>query len=114
MQIKWSVKKSVYLGLAIVGIALPMSQFIPASLDGSFSVGAMLSEMTATATLRGVSFDFMVTALTGIVFGVIEAVRLKIRSAWVPLVGSVLIGFSFGLPCFLLLRELALERSSGE
>jgi len=103
------MKKYVYLSLAVIGIVLPMSQFIPASLDGEFSVRQMLAEMTATRTITGVTMDFTVAVLTGIAFGVFETRRLKVRMWWIAILGTFLIGFSFGLPFFLFLREREIE-----
>jgi hypothetical protein len=108
------MKKYIYLVLAIVGIALPMSQFIPASMAGEFSVGEMFRQMTATRTITGVTLDFMVAVATGLFFGVTETVRIKVRLWWIALAGTFLIGFSFGLPFFLFLRERALERAAAE
>jgi hypothetical protein len=105
-------KKYIYLALAILGIILPMSQFIPASLDGEFTIGGMFQAMTANRTITGVTLDFTVAVITGLFFGVLEAIRLRIKLAWIALVGTFLIGFSFGLPFFLYLRELALERAT--
>ncbi|MCF7943620.1 MAG: DUF2834 domain-containing protein [Spirochaetia bacterium] len=105
------MKRTIYLVIAILGIILPMSQFIPASLAGDFSVGGMLSEMTATRTLTGISLDFLVAVTAGMVFGFFETRRLKIRLWVIPLAGTFFIGFSFGLPFFLYLRETALEAS---
>ncbi len=103
------MKKAIFLTLAVLGIVLPMSQFIPASIEGEFSVGGMFSEMTATRTITGVTFDFLVVVLTALVFAAWETSRLKIRFAWIPLIGTFLIGASFGLPFFLYLRERALD-----
>lgn len=103
------MRKWLYLGLAFVGIILPMSQFIPASLDGEFSVGGMFEAMFANRTIAGVSLDFTVVVVTAIAFGVAEAVRLRLRLAWIALAGTFLIGASFGLPFLLYLRERAIE-----
>ena len=102
------MKKSIYLGLAVLGVVLPMSQFIPLIIAGDFTVSGMFAEMTATQTITGVTFDFLVVTVTALVFGGYEAVRLKLRLAWIPLVGTLLIGPSFGLPFFLYLRERAI------
>lgn len=96
----------LYLVLALLGAALPLSQFIPASIEGSFSVGQLIAEQMATPILRGIGFDLLIAAVTGILFMVVEGRRMKVRHLWAPLVGSVFIGFSFGLPLFLYLREL--------
>lgn len=103
------MKKTILLILAVLGILLPMSQFIPASIEGEFSLSGMFSEMTATRTLTGVTLDFLVVVLTAFVFAAWETSRLKITYAWIPLIGTFLIGASFGLPFFLYLREGALE-----
>tara|TARA_B100000614_G_scaffold182638_1_gene163343 strand:- start:46 stop:372 length:327 start_codon:yes stop_codon:yes gene_type:complete len=105
------MKKTIYLVLAVAGIVLPMSQFIPATMAGEFSVGTMVSSMFANQLIAGVALDFTVVVATALVFAGLEAVRLRIKTAWIPLAGTVLIGASFGLPFFLYLRERALERS---
>ena len=104
--------KLIYLLLAILGAILPLSQFVPAFLEGSFSVGNLISELMATRNLRGIAFDLMIAAITGVVFMVREGRRLKVRILWLPLLGTFLIGFSFGLPFFLYLRERTLEKEN--
>ena len=106
------MKKYIYLVLAVAGIILPMSQFIPASLAGEFTVSDMFAQMTATRTITGVTLDFMVAVVTGLYFGITESVQKRVRLWWIALGGTFLIGFSFGLPFFLFLRERALEREA--
>jgi hypothetical protein len=95
----------LYLALAVVGAVLPLSQFIPASMAGEFSISGMMEQLTATRTVTGFTFDLTVAALAGIVFIIAEGIRRGVRHYWIALVGTVLIGFSFGLPFFLFLRE---------
>lgn len=107
-----AMKEYVYLGLAIAGIALPMSQFIPASLDGEFTVSGMAEAMFANRTIAGVSLDFSVVVVTALFLAATETIRLRVRHWWIALAGSFLIGASFGLPFFLFLRERTLRRLS--
>lgn len=107
------MKKSLYLVLAAAGTVLPMSQFIPATMAGEFSVAGMFEAMFANQVIAGVSLDFTVVVVTALVFAGFETARLKIKTAWIPFVGTFLIGASFGLPFFLYLRERALERGTG-
>lgn len=107
------MKKFLYLVLAAAGTVLPMSQFIPATMAGEFSVAAMFAAMFANPIIAGVSLDFTVVVVTALVFAGFETPRLKIRTAWIPLVGTFLIGASFGLPFFLYLRQRALESGAG-
>jgi hypothetical protein len=99
----------VYLTLAVLGTILPMSQFIPASIEGSFSIGALWADSTDTQLVTGLTYDLMVAAVTGLLFIVVDAVRNKIKLAWISVVGTFLIGFSFGLPFYLFLREVKLR-----
>ena len=101
----------VYLVLAIAGAVLPLSQFIPASLAGQFSIAALIADGTATPLATGITLDLLVAATAGMLFIVVESIRSKVRLAWIAVAGTVLIGFSFGLPFFLFLRELKLHRS---
>jgi hypothetical protein len=106
------VLKYVYLVLAVAGTILPMSQFIPASLAGEFSIAAMIADSTATPLATGVTLDLAVAASTGLLFIIVEAIRRRIKLAWIAIAGTFLIGFSFGLPFFLFLRQLQIDRQA--
>jgi Terpene cyclase DEP1 len=43
-----------------------------------------------------------------------ESGRLRINHAWLAIPATLLVGVSLGLPLFLYLRELQLERTGGE
>ncbi len=107
MRFSW-----VYLLLAIAGTVLPMSQFIPASIDGEFSVQALMVDSFATRNVAGLALDLAVAAMTGVVFLLRERNSVRGYTWIIPLVGTFLIGFSFGLPFFLFLRER--QREKGE
>lgn len=104
------VLRYIYLVLAIAGTVLPMSQFIPASMAGEFSVRALIADSTTTPLATGLTLDLAVAATTGLLFIVVEAVRRRIKYAWIAIVGTFLIGFSFGLPFFLFLRQIQMEK----
>jgi hypothetical protein len=99
------IVRYIYLVLAVAGAVLPMSQFIPASIDGTFSVAALIADSTDTRLVTGLTLDLAVAALSGVTFILVDSIRKKIKLAWIALVGTVLIGFSFGLPFYLFLRE---------
>ncbi|MFW5786290.1 MAG: DUF2834 domain-containing protein [bacterium] len=103
----------IYLVIAILGVVLPLSQFVPASLAGQFSVGQLIADITANRNVAGLTLDLTVAVVAGLVFMIAEAVRMRIRLVWIPIIGSFLIGFSFGLPFFLFLRELRLAKELG-
>jgi uncharacterized membrane protein len=103
----------IYLIIAVLGAVLPLSQFIPASLAGQFTFSQLTADISATRNIAGLTLDLGVAALAGVVFMIVEAVRMRIRYTWVAVLGTFLIGFSFGLPFFLFLRELRLARNLG-
>ena len=102
--------KIIYFILAIIGIILPMSQFIPATIAGEFSLDGLFKDMTQNRILTGVSLDFFIAATAAIVFIIIEGRKKKVSLVWVAIAGTFLIGLSFGLPFFLYLRERSLEK----
>ncbi len=105
--------RHIYLIIAVLGAILPLSQFIPASLAGQFSAGQLIADISANRNVAGLSLDLGVAALAGVVFMIAETVRMRIRLAWIAIVGTIIIGFSFGLPFFLFLRELRLAKQLG-
>jgi hypothetical protein len=54
--------------------------------------------------------DVIISAIALIGFVRYEGARLKMRSLWLPIVSVLFVGVSLGLPLFLYLRELELER----
>jgi hypothetical protein len=56
--------------------------------------------------------DVVVSAVALLVFTRIEGSRVGIRQRWIVIVAVLTVGVSLGLPLFLYLRELALERKA--
>jgi hypothetical protein len=54
--------------------------------------------------------DVIVSAIVLILFIQNEGKRLRMRFLWLPTIGTFLIGVSFGLPLFLYLRQIELDR----
>ena len=55
----------------------------------------------------------VISAIVLCIFVGNEGRRLRIPHRWVPVVAVLLIGVSLGLPLFLYMRELHLDRSTG-
>lgn len=95
-----------YAVLAALGAVLPLSQFLPWLLEHGVNVPRFLGDLFANPVSAFFGFDVIVSAVVMLVFIATEGRRLKVRHLWLPVVGGVLIGVSFGLPVFLLQREL--------
>ena len=93
--------KRVYLGLAVVGLVLPYSQFIPFLLENGINIGLIIHEITAYRISAFAWLDVVVTAVVVIV----AVLQDKVKHWWIPVVVSLLVGPSCGLPVYLYLRE---------
>jgi hypothetical protein len=97
--------KWIYGVLCVLGIVLPYWQFVPWLMLHGLDAGALVRE---AAQLRIGAFawlDVLVSGIALIVFIRHEGQRLAMRRTWMPIVGTLLVGVSLGLPLFLLMRE---------
>jgi hypothetical protein len=95
----------LYLSLAIVGAIVPYSQFVPWLVEHGPNVSLMLSELFSTRMGAFFGLDVLVSAIALIVFIRREGTRLQLKTLWLPIAATCLIGVSCGLPLFLYLRE---------
>lgn len=102
--------KHVYLILCILGFALPYSQFIPWVVANGLQLKYFVQQLFANRIGGFFGLDVLVSAIVLFRFVSYEGRRLRMRWLWVPILSTLLVGVSLGLPLFLYLRELALER----
>ena len=103
--------RDLYLALAIVGTVLPLSQFLPFLRDHGLNASRFVEQLFATRVGAFFGLDVLVSALVLWVFVYVEGRRVSIPHRWTPVLGSILVGVSLGLPLFLYLRERQRERS---
>jgi hypothetical protein len=101
--------RHVYLGLCVVGTVLPLSQFIPWCREHGLNLSLFVQELSANRIGGFFGLDVVVAACVLWVFIVAEGKRLGLRHLWVPVLGSLGVGVSLGLPLFLYLRQLHLD-----
>lgn len=102
--------KWTYGTLCVLGVVLPYSQLVPWLMTHGLDVRAMIYE---AAQLRIGAFAWLDVVVSGVVlltFMASEQRRVAVRHWWAPIVGTLLAGVSLGLPLYLLIRELHLER----
>lgn len=103
--------KNVYLGLCVLGVALPYWQFLPWLAENGLNPGLFFRELMVNRISAFFGMDVVVSAAVLIVFVLVEGKRLGVGLRWLPIAGVFAVGVSFGLPVFLYLRERALERA---
>lgn len=92
-----------YLALLIIGIALPVSQFVPWLVEHGLDLPLLIKEVFATPISSFFGWDVIVSVTTLLVLAVLDR-ELPVRQRTAVAAGSLL-GASVGLPLYLLLRE---------
>ena len=102
--------KNIYLGLCVLGIVLPYSQFIPFLGEHGLDLKLLFEQMFSNHIAGFFSMDVIVSSLVLWVLVYVEGRRGKVKFLWAPIAGNLAVGVSLGLPLFLYLRELKIER----
>ena len=101
-----------YLLLAVLGAVVPYWQFIPFLTTHGLDVALAGQQLFANRISAFFGLDVLVSAVVLLVFIGHETRRHPVRHAWASILGTLLIGVSFGLPLFLFLREKQLVSQS--
>ena len=102
--------KNIYLLLMIVGLVLPYSQFMGWLGENGIDPGLLTEEIINSKLSLFAWLDVVISAIVLIVFILYEGQKLKMNRLWIPIVGTLSVGVSFGLPLFLYLREIHLQK----
>ena len=102
----------LYLVFALIGLVLPYSQFVPWIMDHhALNMPLFIHDLFANRISAFFAFDVIVSAVVLISFIQSEGRRLGTRALWLPTLAVLLVGVSLGLPLFLYLRQLQLDRT---
>jgi hypothetical protein len=95
------MNKNLFLGLAVIGLVLPYSQFVPFLLENGLNLSLIIHEITAYRLSAFAWLDVVVTAVTVITM----IVQDRVTRWWLPVAATLLVGPSCGLPLYLYMRE---------
>ncbi len=104
--------RHAYLGLCVLGFLLPYSQLIPWFAAHGLNLSLFFEELFATQIGAFFGMDVIVSAMVLFVFIWVESRRLALRHLWLPVLATLLVGVSLGLPLFLYLRQRKLDQLS--
>jgi Protein of unknown function DUF2834 len=105
-------RKNVYLVLCILGAVLPYSQFVPWLMENGFNASLFVQQLFANRISGFFAWDVLISAVVVVGFVRSEGKRRGVKLVWLPILGVLTVGVSFGLPLFLYLRERALAGST--
>ena len=102
----------LYLVLALIGLILPYSQFLPWIMEHhAMNIPLFIHDLFANQISAFFAMDVIVSAIVLIVFILDESRCLGMRTLWLPVIATLLVGVSLGLPLFLYLRQIQLDQN---
>ena len=101
--------RHIYLCLCILGTVLPYSRLGPWLATNGFDLPLFFAELFSTRIGAFFGLDVIVSTLVLFVFIAAEGRRLAIRMTWIPVVATLAVGVSLGLPLFLYIRQLKVD-----
>ena len=105
--------RHLYLALCVIGTALPYWKLLPWVVDHGLNVPLLCEELFATRIGAFFGLDVVVSALVLFLFIATEGRRLALSLLWLPVIATVLVGVSLGLPLFLFFRQRKLDAAPG-
>ena len=106
--------KIKYVVLCVLGAALPYWFFVPWVAKNGLNMNLFFHELFASRIGGFFAMDVLVSAIVLIGFIFNESATLGLRSQWLPVIATLTVGVSLGLPLFLGLRESALAQRGGK
>jgi hypothetical protein len=108
--------KNIYAILAVVGTIGPYIFFARFLSANGLNLSLFVDQLFANDIATFFVVDLLIATVVFWVFATVESRRLPIRYWWISIPATLFVGLSFGLPLFLYLREVSLERQahSGE
>ncbi|WP_406658089.1 DUF2834 domain-containing protein [Methanolobus sp. ZRKC2] len=101
--------RNVYLILCIAGFILPYFYFVSFLMENGIDIQLFVEQMLASDISSFFAMDVIVSAIVLLVFIATEGRRLHMKKLWLPVVATLLVGVSLGLPLFLYMRQLQLD-----
>ena len=97
--------RTLYVGLAVLGTALPYSAFLPFLWEHGLDVRLFVDQLFASRISAFFGWDVIVSSMVLWCFVITEGRRLGLKHLWLPIAGNLAVGVSLGLPLFLYMRE---------
>ncbi|CAN5316078.1 DUF2834 domain-containing protein [soil metagenome] len=96
---------TVYFGMAILGAAIPLAQFLPWFAQHGLDLPRFFDDLFVNPISRFFAWDVILSALVLTLFVIVQGRRDQVRHRWLAILATFVAGVSCGLPLFLALRE---------
>ena len=105
-------RKSIYLVLCALGFVAPYCFFVPWVVQNGLDPKLFVQHLFANRIGGFFGMDVVVSAIVLFRFVRSEGKRLRVKALWAPVLATLAVGVSLGLPLFLYLRERALPETA--
>jgi putative Ca2+/H+ antiporter (TMEM165/GDT1 family) len=102
-------RERALLALTIVGFLVPNTMVIIFIIDHGLDLSGYFSEWVESLPAAQLAADLSIAFLAFALWAAWEGRRIGMRTWWLPIPASALVGLCFALPLFLLLRERAVR-----
>ena len=99
--------KYIYLVLFIIGTILPYASFAPWIMENGLNIPLLVHQIAASPVAAFGWLDVIISAIALIVFINRDRRKRNVRYWWLPIIGTLVVGVSLGLPLYLFLREIS-------
>ena len=99
----------LYLAVAILGAALPLSQLVPFVMAHGLDVPLLFRQLFETNAAAFFGLDVIVSSVALWLFVFTEGRRRRMKNLWLYVVCNLAVGVSLALPLFLFFRERTLK-----
>lgn len=97
--------ETVYLGLAILGAALPLAAFLPWVAANGLAPDRFVDNLFANRIGAFFGWDVIISAVVVLVTVTWRGDHLTSRQRWGVVAGTLLVGVSLGMPLLLYFQE---------
>jgi hypothetical protein len=101
--------RHLYLALCVLGVVVPYAQFVPWVSQHGLQIGLFVRELFSTRVGAFFGLDVVLSAIALFVFICAERKAVAIRGVWLPIIATLVVGVSLGLPLFLYMRQRVLD-----
>lgn len=102
-------RERTLLALTVVGFLVPNAMLTVFVIEHGFDLGRFLGNAVETLPAAQLTMDLIIAAVAFVLWSVWEGRRLGMRTWWLSIPATALVGLCFALPLSLLLRERALR-----
>jgi hypothetical protein len=108
-----SRRERTLLALAIIGFVVPNTMIALFAGRHGLTFGGYFRQWGESLPATQLAFDVSIAFVAFALWAAWEGRRLGMRSWWVPVPASILVGLCFAVPLFLLLRERTVRKRPG-